>query len=72
MSMTREELALHTEWLDLQEAFVAAKDDGRGSKKYQAAKAAMSEFRAHWRGIREYLRPPAEDVAEDVKPTKGK
>lgn len=62
--MTREELQLESEWLDLSEAFIAAKatrDTDPGG--YAAAKVAMSTFRTFWRQIRELYAQPADGVA---------
>jgi hypothetical protein len=58
----RDEIAMELEWLDTREAFVAAKATRDADPDgYAAAKAKMSEMRAYWRGIGEYLglRTPA-------------
>lgn len=52
MSTEREDIELQLQWLDLKEAYVAAKAVGRDSAEYRKAKDAMSEFRTKWRGTR--------------------
>lgn len=60
--MTREELELHTKWLEVEERFIAAKLADRNSDEYRAAKAEMNDLRVYWRQIRECF-PPDDGVA---------
>ena len=59
LEQERAELALRQQWLDLQQAFYAAKarvEAGtikRDSKEYRDAKRKFSEFRTYWRRIGE-------------------
>lgn len=55
--MTREELELHTKWLEVEERFIAAKLADRDSDEYRAAKAEMNDMRVYWRQIRECFAP---------------
>lgn len=73
MSTEREDLELQLQWLELKEAYVAAKALGRDSDEYKTTKAAMSEFRTHWRGIRDFLgaEPPADGDATATPATVG-
>lgn len=74
--MTRDELELHTKYLEVEERFIAAKLAGRDSDEYRAAKAELNEMRAYWRGIRECF-PPDEGaarpapIAAKIKAQKG-
>lgn len=64
MSTEREDLELQIEWLDLKEAFIAAKETrDTDPDGYAAAKAAMSEFRTKWRGVRDFAGAPGDAVA---------
>lgn len=57
----RAELDLEIEHLNVSERYVKAKQAGdRKSKEFKAAQKALVDFRAKWRGIRDYLAPPAE------------
>jgi hypothetical protein len=55
--VNRDEFKLHEQWLDIQEEFVKAKqaDDSRSSKEYKSALRKMENFKAKWRGIRQYI-----------------
>lgn len=58
--MNSEELALHAEYIALEEELAAAKASG-DSARHEAAKRAIWEFRVYWRGIRDFFRPAAEE-----------
>ncbi len=53
MNLSPDEVELIVEWDKLRNAYLAAKADKPGSVAYRNAKAAMSEFRAEWRGVRD-------------------
>lgn len=63
---TREEVAMQTDYLDALDELTAAKDAYRSSStdatraRLNAAKVAIGEQRAYWRGIREFFRPAVE------------
>lgn len=54
--MTRDELAVETQHLDLLDELAAAKAAG-DKARLDAAKVAIQAFRAEWRGIRAYFGP---------------
>jgi hypothetical protein len=58
--MTRDEIALESEHLDLLDGLAAAKASGDRTE-LAAAKAAVGEFRAYWRGIRAHFNPAPAD-----------
>lgn len=60
--MTREELALEAEYLDLLDKAAAAKASG-DREQLRAAKRAVYDFRCLWRGIRDAFTIPGEGVA---------
>ncbi len=63
--MTRDELALEAEHLDLLEELAAAKASG-DRDRLDKAKQTIGDFRALWRGIRAYVNPtpaPGDGVA---------
>lgn len=71
MNYTDEEVELITAWHEKRKAFLAAKeaheaapDDEATTATYESTKREMSEFRSHWRAIREYAAATAEDVTE--------
>lgn len=64
MNYTDEEVDLIVAWNTKRKAFVAAKEardakpgDAKLNEAYETAKREMSDFRSHWRGIRDATRP---------------
>lgn len=60
--MTRDELKLETEHLDLLDKLTAAKESGDVAR-VKRAKVALHDFRVEWRTIRDAFNPPAEGTA---------
>lgn len=70
-STRREEVNLEMEYVNLQEALDAAKDNYNGEEEGPTQKAlkdaewAVAEFRIKWRGIRDYVVATQQQVTAD-------